>query len=381
MAEKTKRLIWQSTPDRRIKKRNGVYWARFSRRGARIEESLDTRSFEIAKRLVDEKESNIHLGIDWRKEHEFFETAWDEFLSDKAKGIKTDKARPTTLAEYIKLGDRHLLPFFKGVRLIDINEEKWEEYVLSIKDKAPGILLFNHRKYLMGFLSWAFRKGKIREKPELYNPDAKDDDGPGKLYSNEELKALRDNASGVLKLAIYMAQYMGMRRSEITQLEKNRIFWDEGVIRLRRQDTKIDEAREVPIHDVVRPLLLAQIEAAKGSAYVFPNRLDPKRPMDRGGLKKAWVALKAKVGVEGRFHDFKHTFITNALRSGMNPIIVAEIVGTSLEVMQKTYLHLTPKDKRDDLQKLSYDLGQIWDKAEIEDFERGFLKRELHKDH
>jgi integrase len=86
--------------------------------------------------------------------------------------------------------------------------------------------------------------------------------------------------------------------------------------------------------------------------------------MDPGGFKKPWTALRKACGIEGRFHDFKHTFITIALRRGMNPVVVSEIVGTSIKVIQDVYLHLKPEDLYNDLQKLTLDgLGQNWDKG------------------
>lgn len=352
MAEEAERIkVWKKTKDARIKNRGGWYWARFVRNGVTIQESLKTQSFEIARRLTDEIESCLRLGVNWKKEHELFDTAWADFLADKDKGIKTRPARESTLKEYIKMGDRYFLPFFKDMRVEDINEEAWEKYVIWVKREAGAVTLFNHRKYLMGFLSWALRKGKRRNPVELYNPDPVDEEGPGKEYTDQELASLR-TAEMPLKLAIYMAQYMGMRLSEITQLAKSRIDLDAKMITLRKQDTKTGQGRVVPIHPAVEPLLKAQISHTAGASYLFPNKADADRPMDKGGFKKPWGALKEKFEITGRFHDFKHTFITTSLRAGMNPVVLSKIVGTSIKVIERVYLHLKPKDLLSELKKL-----------------------------
>ena len=354
--------MWKATKDARIKKRGEVYWARFMKRGQHVQESLETRSFEIAKRLVEAIESDILLGVNWKKERETFETAWTEFLSDKAKGVKTTPARTRTLREYIQFGDRFYLPAFKDLRLSQIDEQAWGELVDKVRKERPGILFDNMRKYLMGFLSWSYRKGKIRLKPELFDPDrAKREerlkDGPGKAYTIEELSEMRVAAmmtgSDSFYLFVLMAQYMGMRPSEITQLKLDRIDLTENVIRLRRSDTKTKQGRVVPIHPMVMFWLQRQIKAAEGSSFLFPNRVDHKRPMDPTGFKKPWAAVLERCpAICGRIYDFRHTFITNAIKAGMNPAAVGLMTGTSLKMIEQRYLHLTASELNDELGKL-----------------------------
>lgn len=369
-------MKWVRTKDSRIKKRGDFYWARFMKRGTPVEESLGTKSFQTAVRMVEEIESCILLGVDWRQEKEMFETAWSEFLSDKAKGLKTKVARPKTLIEYTNFGKRYFAPFFNEHRVSDLKDELWESYVEWVRSQNPTILFFNHRKYLMGFLSWAKRKGKIAEVPELRDPDLQNEDdsedGPGKEYSLSELSLMREKSDGAFKLYILMGQYMAMRSSEITQLHKSRIDIRSRVIRLRRIDTKTAQSRVVPIHHAVMPHLTAQIMAHADSEYLFPNRADRARPMDRTGFKKRWDEIRSEIGFEGRFHDLKHTWITNALRCGMNPVVVSKVSGTSINVIMSTYLHLKDSDLKSDLAKLKLDdakcIGQNPDTGGICEF-------------
>lgn len=346
-------MIYKATRDQRIKKRGDTYWARFMKDGVYVQESLKTKSFQLAVRLTDEIERNILLGVNWRKEKEFFETAWPEFLSDKAKGIKTTIARDSTLKQYIHIGSKYLEPFFDDKRICDI-EDEWPKFVDWVRESNPEFVFFNARKYLVAFLAWAKRKGKITDVPELFRPDARaeleDDetDAPDRLYSEQELRAFRvwtlvlNNEP--FRLYVFMAMFMGMRRHEITQLKKNRIDWAAGVIRLRAIDTKNKQKRTVPIHPRVWGMLRVQFDAWQDSPYVFPQRWNRREAMDIDGFKKPWIRLREELGIEGRFHDLKHTFITYALASGMNPVVVAKIVGTSIMVIERVYLHLRDED-------------------------------------
>lgn len=342
---------WIKTKDPRIKKRDGVYWARFMKRGRMVEESLETKNFEVAKNLVESIEAKILLGRSWKKEKQLFEDAWIEFLIDKKEGNKVRPAREKTLKEYASFGKRFYLPFFGKKRLADIDDHSWREFVDWVRKNFGDIQFFNIRKYMMGFLTWAKRHEKILTPPYLFDPDAKkniekEEFTPGKAYTKEELKRLREASKSHERFYLFMlmAQYMGMRPSEMTQLKKDRIDLENNVIFLKRADTKTNKARRVPIHKRVKPLLMAQIAASGASEYLFPNRNDKSRPMDRTGFKKVWSEIMEKAGVEGRMYDFRHTFITHALASGMNPIAVAEITGTSIRIIQKYYLHFSADD-------------------------------------
>lgn len=352
--------IWAPTKDSRIKKRGEVYWARFMKRGQHVQQSLETTSFAIAKAQVENIESDILLGVNWRKERELFETAWPEFLIDKVKGIKTRPARESTIKGYSWFGDNFFIPAFNDLRLSQIDEMAWDELVKKIQKEKPGMHFDNVRKYLSGFLSWAYRKGKIRVKPELYDPDRarkeqQDHDSPGLAYTIEQMKIMREIAkkqSPRFYLFMLMAQYMGMRPSEITQLKKDRVSWDEQVIRLRKADTKTKSAREVPIHGTVWSLLKSQCDATAGSPFVFPNHNHTRTPMDPTGFKKYWNAILEHPDINGRVYDFRHTFITHAIKQGMNPVAVGRMTGTSLQMIEKRYLHLTVKDLSENIERL-----------------------------
>jgi integrase len=347
---------WLSTKDSRIKKRDGVYWARFMKKGRRVEVSLDTKSFELAKRQVEDMEARVLAGKSWKKERQLFEDAWIEFLKAKADGDKVRPAREKTLFEYSAFGVRYFTPFFGKMRLGDIDDSAWREFVEHVRANHAGIQFFNIVKYFSGFLTWAEAHGKITDRPYLFNPDARaelerEEYSPGKAYTKKELKRLRaaSKSHGRFYLFMLMAQYMGMRPSEISQLRVERIDVVNNVIELKKADTKTNIGRRVPIHPTVRPHLLKRImaSAAQGSSYLFPHahvKAKPNAPMDRTGFKKVWYAIAEAAGVEGRMYDFRHTFITHAIEGGMNPAVVAEITGTSLRIIQKHYLHLSPND-------------------------------------
>ncbi len=347
------------TKDPRIKRRGKFYYARFMVKKIQINESLKTRSFEIAKAATDDIERRILAGEDLSKTAlSLIDEDYLLFLEAKATGNKTKKVRENTLKEYVQFGNRYFIPHLKGVATKQITETTWEDLVKEVRKEKPEILFFNMRKYFRGFLSWAKRKGKIDEIPYMFDPDeatkeAREEAKKINIYTPDQLSRLREAAKSHDKYSVFMkvAQYMGMRPHEITQLKRDRIDWAARVIRLKGADTKTRKARLVPIHPEVEADLRALV-GSHDSAYIFPNKNDSSRPMDRTGFKKVWKKILAQAEVEGIQYDFRKTFITNALLAGISPFLVAKITGSSLAVIEKCYLELKPEDLTGEIGKL-----------------------------
>lgn len=339
-------IVYVETKDPRVKMVGEVYHARFSCKGERVQRSLGTKNFKIAVQLVDDIQNAILLGEDWKKEKQMFDELWPEFIEAKATGKVRGfpKVRERTLKDYIQFGERWYLPYFGNTRVDKIDAEMWDRYMAHVRETGRGgqkTVFLNHWKYLSSFFSWAIAVGHLTKPPGIYNPDSEteDDDTVGRNFSDDELRRLRENATGPMRLWIEMAQYMGMRSTEITALQKDRIDTTKWIIRLKKADTKTATARLIPIHPEVRDRLVDQMAQHPKSAYVFPNRDDENQPMDRGGFKGSWSILRTALGIEGRFHDFRVSYATRVFSiPGLNPVMICTSLGMSLKVATKHYI-------------------------------------------
>lgn len=342
--------------DPRIKKIGSVYHARFSRRGVRVEQSLDTSNFELAVILVNEIEKAILTGGDYKEVFDLSlagkgKTAligelWPTCIEQKTRGTrKVKKLREKTLREYINFYARYYEGFWANRTLAEITPENWElflEYAKGKSKRGQDLKVFNLWKYFSGFCSWCVATGEMKEMPDIYNTDEEGEDGVGINLSDEQLKDFREGSvdNPEFHLWIMMAQYHGQRSSEITQLRKSRIKADLKIIALSKGDTKTNTSRKIPIHPAVWPLLKAQIDRHPDSPCVFPNRNDKSRPMDPTGFKKPWNALREKLEIECRFHDFRHSYATRIFANpAVNPVMAAKALGMSMPTAMRVYIH------------------------------------------
>lgn len=254
----------------------------------------------------------------------------------RLKALKSFKTRESARI-HIK---NHLLPFFGGMRIDQINEGTWEQYILHSQLKKLGRKLFNDRKHMVMVMKHAFKKGLLSRPLEFRNPDPKVE--AGKIYESGALSSLLQNAKPDMRLQILMASTMGMRRSEILLLSWERVDLVKEIIHLRASDTKIRRSRSIAINPDVMEILK---DRSKDSPWVFPHREDKSKPCK--SHKTSWGSCKRLAKVEGRFHDLRHTFLSNMLLvHKVNPVHLSVYAGVSLEVIQQVYLHPSVEDTR-----------------------------------
>ena len=82
-----------------------------------------------------------------------------------------------------------------------------------------------------------------------------------------------------------------------------------------------------------------------------PRAIDPTRPQT--SLKTAWRNARAKANVEGRFHDNRHTFVTDLAESGAGDQVIQDLAGHVSKDMLKHYSHIRTEAKRRAVKALS----------------------------
>ena len=167
-----------------------------------------------------------------------------------------------------------------------------------------------------------------------------------------------------------MALNTTLRRSELLGLQWKHVdlYSDIPTIRIQQSKTSAGE-RRIPLN---RDALVAfhqlrercetfvQVEGSEVNEvlpehYVFPTcehgHVDVRKPMK--SWKTAWTNLKRAAGLERvRFHDLRHSAITNLLESGQSDQVVTDIAGHVSRRMLQRYSHIRLKAKHAALSRL-----------------------------
>jgi len=131
---------------------------------------------------------------------------------------------------------------------------------------------------------------------------------------------------------IWTAYYTGMRRGEILELTRNQVKLSRRLIQLGPEDTKEGHWKRVPIRLELIPILDDALRVtALGCENVFLLK-DGKgvRPLELESSKNPWPRACKALDLPKpwpRYHDLRHTWKTNARRSGMDSELREAILG------------------------------------------------------
>lgn len=249
---------------------------------------------------------------------------------------------------------KNLLTYFGGKNIYSLSLWDIEKYKSERKrqgrkpetvNKELGAIRRMFNLALQGVLSVKIGKNPIHGLKLLKVPKMKP-----RTYKLWEFQALYNAASSHLKPILLCAYMTGMRRDEIAKLKWKDIDFEDGSIYIA--ETKNDEPRTIPIGEALLNTLLDMKKEAV-SEFVFTTP-DGKPYTSKTSWKRAWSTALKKSGIaKGRFHDFRHTFISDLIVNEKEDFAtVMALSGHKDMSMLKRYTHTQDEAKRVAIQKL-----------------------------
>lgn len=152
-----------------------------------------------------------------------------------------------------------------------------------------------------------------------------------------------------MKLLLTIGLYTGLRISDCSLLKWSEVDFEKKILRVRPIKTRkhMDAPIEIPIHPTLMKLLE---EMPHESEYVSPQNANDYLTGHASGkvvelFKRCGIVTSRKENGKTKlvcgFHSLRHTFVSNAINSGMSPLLVQKIVGHSSVDMTEHYFHET----------------------------------------
>jgi integrase/recombinase XerD len=191
---------------------------------------------------------------------------------------------------------------------------------------------------------WAKKVGHLAENPiaemELPRPNRRT-----AIPTHEQVGRIFDAAWGQpFRDLLTALQETGCRPSEVATLTADRVDLGAGIWRVKNKTrTATGEAtRKVYLTPAMIELTRRRMEGMMSpTGPVFTNSRG--RPWTKGPISYRFVRLQRKLGygAECTAYAFRRLWITDALERGINPAVVAELVGhKSLDMIMKHYNQL-----------------------------------------
>lgn len=361
-------------------KESAVWWYSFTFAGHRYRESAKTESKTVAREAEKKRRRELEVGYNGLTTGREDRVQTIEALADAYLDEYRLKHRATTFAEYA-LG--HIKAHLGKSMLIEVTDKTVRAYqVARLKENASPKSVNEEVGFLLRLLADqgdAIRSKLRRERAlKLKVPPT-----PGRAYSIEEQTRMLDVArastlaarraaerqrngervpqgerqggSPTIYPALVLALNAGMRDSEIKLLTWAQIDFDKQFLTVGRSKTDAGEGRTIPLNASVLEALrdhakwyTARFGATRPDWYVFPGGgrtpTDPTKPITT--LKTAWATVKKLAKVNGRWHDNRHTLITELAESGAGDQTIMDIAGHVSRQMLARYSHIRMEAKR-----------------------------------
>ena len=177
-----------------------------------------------------------------------------------------------------------------------------------------------------------------------------EDEEVGRAFSTDEknrlIEAARMRRSSAIYPALMLALNCGLRDKEIRDLQWGRVFLDEAYLVVGRTKTAGGTGRTIPLNRAALTAIkeysewyLEKFGALNPEWFVFPfGKPQPTDPT-KGctSFKTVWTKIRADAGVKGRWHDNRHTLITELAESGAGDQTIQDIAGHVSRQMLKHY--------------------------------------------
>lgn len=255
------------------------------------------------------------------------------YWAEEVLFLKKTKAKKTYIGAVNQL--KHLLPFFGDLLVADITFPLVQKYIAMQQQRHrtvnDDIKIFNQ------VMRYALLSGENVRAMKIPKPDPKK--GRGKTFTRSEIARLLWNSrhNRDLALQIRMAYLMGMRKSEICHFRWEFLNFDNGEIYLPPWFLKTKGTVDRAFFcnsSILRTLRRRRMK--NKTKYLFPSPTKDSHIIDN---KVAWQKAKRRAKVTGRFHDLRHTAITNMQVAGVPVLMIQKMLGVSSEVIRR-YTHI-----------------------------------------
>lgn len=248
-----------------------------------------------------------------------------DFIAD---AISRDRS-PKTVREWGRLLQKHVIPVIGGHPIAEVGRAEAERVRLALpagrriqanRVQQVCCSLLNFASEVRGTLPNPFaagRRGANRwHREELTrSPITREELGRLFVAIEEEVQLERGDAIDALRLIAFT----GWRKSEVLTLRWGAIDFSLGAVTLGQTKTGRSERALSP-----EALALLNAIPSRGE-FVFPSPARADHP--RTEIKRLWLRVRARAGVEKPLHALRHAAATIALSEGVPLATVGALLG------------------------------------------------------
>lgn len=261
-----------------------------------------------------------------------------------------------------------VLPYYENKKPKDLTVQElagWVDTIWSLKNPRNGEYysykqLAKIRGHFNVFLNWLELRYEYKNNlPDVPRKKKRVAKTEMKFWTREQFNQFIAVVDDPTYHALFTFMfYTGRRKGELFALtpqdvQAKSIKINKSLTRKTRSDssyeitsTKAEKTQNIPVCKVVQE----EIASFEG---LSPFYFGGDKPLASTTVKRVFDNYCKKAGVEIiRIHDLRHSFVSMLIHLGANLMVVADLIGDTVEQVMKTYGHLYQEDKLNILSKI-----------------------------
>lgn len=261
-----------------------------------------------------------------------------------------------------------VLPKYKDTKITDLTKDElynWQDELWNAKNPKTNdfyshAYLSKTRSHFSSFLDWCHeRYGYPNHFSDIKKPKRRAVKPVMDFWTREEFDKFIKVVDNPLWHCLFTLMFFtGRRKGELFALtpediKKTSILFDKSLTRkttdgtpYKITTTKKDKIQEVPVCQIV-------IDELKNYKHQSPFLFGGEKPLAENTVTRAFQSYCNKAGVKIiRIHDLRHSFVSMMIHLGINLMVVADLIGDTVEQVTKTYGHLYITDKREAVNRI-----------------------------
>jgi len=305
-------------------RRGRIWWVKYYRNGNCFRESSKSKSRSDGKRLLRKREGEITTGVFLGLETE--RVRFEELAQDLLNEYQTNNRKSLVwLKRRINL---HLMPFFGGLRAVDVTTERVRAYIIQRQQESASNGSINRE---LAALKRMFNLGCEMTPPKIVRvphiPMLKESNVRKGFFEHDQYLALQRELAEYLKAVLAFGYFTGAREGEILSLKWDQVKLDRHTVHLEPGSTKNDQPRTIPLTGELLETLKTQ-KAACDSRFPECDYVFHRKGHRIGSFQRAWKSACKRAGVSGRlFHDLRRSAVRNLVRAGVPERVAMAISG------------------------------------------------------
>jgi integrase len=234
----------------------------------------------------------------------------------------------------------------------------WQDELWETKNSKTGEYfswkyLIKIRGHFSTFLSWCEQRYGIRNNlVDVVKPKRRQPKKEMQFWTREQFERFISNVTDPTYHALFVFMfYTGRRKGELFALtpadvQPTTIKINKSLTRKTLTgetygitSTKADKSQIIPVCEVVQKEIA--LFNSNGKFYFAGDK-----PLADNTVRRFFIEYTQKADLpQIRIHDLRHSFVSMLIHLGANFMVVADLIGDTVEQVTKTYGHLYQEDK------------------------------------